>query len=190
MDVFARQPVRRGDQQHLEFGRGRRVTQGVETGAIEARAAVALVEVDVLSLEGKAFLLHIPLEPLQLLIDLLVPRLARGRNPSVDRRTHHSPPPLNSPPVPEPPTGAGVDMPGPSDERRRCGWPSYDEPSSLVSPLPPRPTSLRGGYPRRGGLRFSRLWRVKQNLSFVISPSRLSSRAGSPSAVAARGSRS
>src|SRR3712207_4908133 len=93
VDVLARQPVRRGNQQHLELGHRRRIPQGVESGAIQARTAVALVEVDVLFLKSETFLLGIRLEPLYLLTDVLSSRLAWGRNPSVDCRTHHSPPP-------------------------------------------------------------------------------------------------
>src|SRR5215210_11986 len=123
--------------------------------------------------EPETFLLDVVLEPLYLISDLLSSRLAGGRNPSVDRRTHHSPPPSSgSPPAaPEPPTETGVDMPAPSDERRLCEPPSCDEWFGFVSRSPPRLAPWREGYPRLVRLSFRRLWRVKQNLSFVISPS-------------------
>ena len=62
-------------------------------------------------------------------------------------------------------------MPDPNAERRRCEPSWCDERSSFVSRSPPRLAFSREGYPRLGGLSFRRSWRVKQNLSFVSSPS-------------------
>lgn len=76
----------------LELGHRRCVPQSVESGTIQARTAVAPVEVDVLFFEAEYFLLDIRLEPPYLFIDLLISRLGRGRNSSVDRSTNHSPP--------------------------------------------------------------------------------------------------
>src|SRR5215218_1636103 len=144
--------------------------QGAEAGAVLARAAVARIFVDAVPVEGPAFPLRVPLKPCDLLIDFQVPRLARGGHPGVDRRAHQSPPPSGFPS--RPPIGGGAGKPDPSDGWRRRGQPSCVERSSSVSSIPPlRTTSLGGGYPRRLGLSFSRLRRVKQNLSFVISPS-------------------
>jgi len=52
VDVLAGEPVRGCDQDHLELGHSRSVAQGVEAGAVQARAAVALVEVDAPVVEG------------------------------------------------------------------------------------------------------------------------------------------
>jgi hypothetical protein len=84
MDVLAGEPVRGGDQDYLELGHRRSVAQRVEPGAVEARTAVALIEVNALTLKRAALPLGIPLEPPNLLIRLLGLRLARGRNPSVN----------------------------------------------------------------------------------------------------------
>ena len=78
VDVLAGQPVRGGDQDHLELGHRRRVAQGVEAGAVQACAAVTLVEVDVRPVEGPTLPLRVPLKPCELLVGLAVPRLARG----------------------------------------------------------------------------------------------------------------
>ena len=188
VDVLASESVRSGDQDHLELGHRRRVAQGVEAGAVQARAAVALIEVDALPVEGPALPLRVPLKPCDLLIGFQGPRLARGGHPGIDRRAHQSPPPSGFPS--RPPIGGGAGRPDPSDGWRCRGRPSCVERSSSVSSIPPLRTSLRGGYPRRLGLSFSRLRRVKQNLSFVISPSRRSSRVGSREARVAKRNRS
>src|SRR5215210_2741062 len=150
-------------------GDARRVAQGVEAGAAQARAAVALVEIDALPVEGPALLLGVALKPCDLLVGVALPRLARGRNPGVDRRAHQAPPPRVCPS--ESPDGGVAGRLGPSDGQRRHGLPSCVGRSNPSSSIPPRRTPFREGYPRRLGLSFSRLRRAKQNLSFVISPS-------------------
>ena len=189
VDVLAGEPVGGGDEDHLELGHSRSVAQGVESGAVQARAAVALVEVDAPVVEGPPLLLRVVLKPCDLLVGLAVPRLARGGYPGVDRRAHQAPPSSSWFPSVAP-NGGGAGRPGPSDGRRRRERPSCVEPSSSLSSIPPRRTPFRGGYPRRLGRSFSRLRRVKQNLSFMISPSKRSSKAGSLGATAARDSRS
>lgn len=62
-------------------------------------------------------------------------------------------------------------MPGPSGGWRLLWALSSVGRPTVASRLPPRLMPVRGGYPRRGGLSCSQLRRVKQNLSFVISPS-------------------
>jgi hypothetical protein len=51
MDVLAHQSIGRGDEDHVKLGHRRRVAQGVESGAVQARAAVTVAEVDVLCLK-------------------------------------------------------------------------------------------------------------------------------------------
>ena len=57
MDIVAGKPVGGGDQDHLELGHRRRVAQGVEAGAVQAGAAVSLVEVDASSSRAQPFCL-------------------------------------------------------------------------------------------------------------------------------------
>jgi hypothetical protein len=72
-------------------------------------------------------------------IGLLSPSLACGRDPSVDRCAHQLLSPfevLLSLVLPSSAGGAG--KPDPSDARRRFGLLRCDEPSTVVSLLPPR----------------------------------------------------
>jgi len=55
VDVLTGEPVRGGQEDHLQLGHRRRVAQGVEAGAVQARAAVALVEVDTPAIENHPF---------------------------------------------------------------------------------------------------------------------------------------
>src|SRR5215216_4302563 len=186
MDVVARQPVRRGDQDHLELGHRCSVAQGVEAGTVQIRAAVTFIQVKVLFLKRPTLPFGVALQSLYLLVDLLSLRLSRSRDPGVDRHSHPSFPPFDLLGSVAPPIRGGAGRLGPSGGQRRFGPPSCVGRSTLAPRVPPRSTSTRGGYPRRFGFSFSLLWREKQNLSFVISPSRRSSRAGNRGVTGAR----
>ena len=63
VDVFAREPVRRGDQDHVQLRGGRAVAQGVEARSGERRAAVAVIAEDPLRCHRPALFLRVALEP-------------------------------------------------------------------------------------------------------------------------------
>src|SRR5215204_1435226 len=138
MDVVARQPVRSGDEDHVELGHRCRIAQGVEPGTVQTGAAVSFVEIELILLKRPTSLLCIRLEPLKLLVGLLSPSLACGRDPSVDRCAHQLPAPFEVLLWLVLPSAGCAGKPDPSDARHRFGLLLCDEPSTVVSLLPPR----------------------------------------------------
>ena len=171
VDVVARQPVRGGHEHHLELGHRRRVAQGVEAGTVQARAAVALVEVDALPVEDPAHLLGVVLKPLRPAGRSCGPALGAGSKP--ERRslrasgTSSSVAFLRCRPSEEVQVGLVPATGGVGAADRRAS----NRPVPFHRSLPDG-RLLEEGIRAVWASSFSRLRRTKQNLSFVISPSR------------------
>ena len=71
------------------------ITQPIQRWSVEARAAVPVVFIDLLSCQRQLLLLCIRLEPFDLLRDRLLLRLAVGRNARIRHYRHHRLPPAD-----------------------------------------------------------------------------------------------
>src|SRR3954451_1826698 len=83
MDIVARQPIRRGDQDPVQTRTRRSIAQAVQARTPEARAAVAIVAEDVLRRQNPALRRGMSTQAIELLLSGLRLDLALGRNPSI-----------------------------------------------------------------------------------------------------------
>jgi len=89
--VFARQPVRGQDGDHVAFARAGGVAQPVEPRSIQIRAAVALVAKEVLRLDPVALLLAPAGQLGELALNRLVTLLVQSRDARIDGGRHAHP---------------------------------------------------------------------------------------------------
>jgi hypothetical protein len=191
MNESPRQPVRAGNQNSLKTGTFNPISQLVQTGSIQARPTVTIVTEDKILRQNLPFSHQIGLQTFYLLLDRLRLRLPVGRYPNIDCRRFHR---LPLPPgicaslageLSALPTGS---IPGdvgrldPTVAPHRLSVAADVEFASSVACSPPEdfrtsslrfaksartPTPARG---RRTHLSLTGVTRVRQNLSFVISP--------------------
>jgi hypothetical protein len=90
--VVARQPVRRGHQDHIKIGQCRMIAQPVQPRPAKAGAAIPVIPVDVLVIQLPAAPGNRRAQPVKLLLDSLRLRLAGRRDPGIHRDTHQPPP--------------------------------------------------------------------------------------------------
>ena len=95
--VAAGQPVGAVDADDVELALAGGVAEAVEGGAVEPRAGVALVDVDVIVLEFVAVGGGPAAQGVELAVDRLVTPLLLGRDPGIDRGSHglHSDPEMS-----------------------------------------------------------------------------------------------
>src|SRR5689334_548999 len=188
-NVIAGQTVRRGDDHQVKAAGGGAVTQAVETRTPQRGATVAVITKDMVEGHVPALLARVALQALNLLLDRLGLRLALRRNPGIERHPHGHPPARrgratrrqtrrpspSSRPVPP-------GRPGPIDAGRPHPAASFDARSTGIASVPPdRRESAgiqlarldRSRSAKRDQLRRKRNRRTRQNLSFVIRPSRV-----------------
>jgi hypothetical protein len=88
MHIFARQPIRRGDQNGIEGRLGRLIPEVIEPWAIETGTTIAVITLDMRLGEAPTVLLDQAAQASELLVDRLRLRLAGGRHPRIDCDTH------------------------------------------------------------------------------------------------------
>ena len=122
VDIVARQPVRRGDQDQVQIGQRRMVPQPVQPRPAKASAAIAVIAVNMLVLQLPAAPGNSRAQPVKLLLDGLRLGLAGGRHPRIHRYAHQAPPRRSAP---DPagrllrPSAPAADRPDPTGARRR-----------------------------------------------------------------------
>ena len=122
VDVVAGQPVRRGHHDDVQIGQRRMIAEPVQPRPAQARAAIAVITVDVLVIQLPAALRDRRAQPVKLLLDTLRQGLAGSRHPRIHRRPHQHPPPRSaSHPAGRParPSAPAADRPDPAGARRR-----------------------------------------------------------------------
>ncbi len=180
VDIVAGQPVRRGDQDQVQLGQRRMVSQPIQARAAQAGAAIAVIAVDMLLLQRPAAPGNRLAQPVKLLLDGLRLGLAGGRHPRIHRRSHQAPPRRSAPDPAPPPSAPAAGRPDPTGARRRDADSAAGTRSRCGSSGSPiRATSLQRADPRkRSGrchqLNLSSTALTQQNLSFVIRPSKAS----------------
>jgi hypothetical protein len=190
--VVAGEAVGRRDEHAVDLAAFDGVAQAVEPWARQHGAAVAVVAEDVGGAEHPVLggmRAHMRGQPLELLLNGLVVDLVAGRDASVDRYAHGTPPAGSGAPAPRSarvgssPTAGGVGRPGPSaagrsrSARRRAGpakcaaaAAACSSPRRVTSPESWDAAAVRSPPRERGQFTRSRPVRVRQNLSFVIRP--------------------
>ncbi len=85
MHIVAREPVRCGDQNPIEFAQSRTVAQPLQTWPGELGAAIAIIAEDVLRGDAPALLKGVSLQAINLLSEAVSLRPALGGDPLRDR---------------------------------------------------------------------------------------------------------
>src|SRR3954452_17646131 len=186
--IVAGQPVGCGDQDTIELAQRCPIAQPLQPGPLEARATVAVIAKHVLRLNYPALAQSMGEQAIELLGQAVGLSLTLGGDPRID------PDPHGSPPVREARGGRGcgrslvgsrprsADSPDPTGAARPDGVGARGAPATAAS-LPPaadivckegsfswtRPRKWSGN---RHQLSLSCLKRLRQNLSFVIRPSK------------------
>jgi hypothetical protein len=152
MHVVARQAVGRGDEHVVDLVVLHGIAQAVEARARQHGTAVAIVAEHMGWVEHPALgsvRAHMRAQPLELLFNGLVVDLVAGRDATVDRYAHGTPPagsgtpaPVSALVTPSSPTAGGAGRPGPNaagrsaSTRRRAGQPK--DAASAAACSPPR----------------------------------------------------
>ena len=93
MDIIARQPVGRGQHHPIDAALPYGIAQTIQPGAVQLRAAVTVVTVDVLIRQANVVgLLQMGPQAIELLLDGLLMDLVRGRYPHIHGNSHHASP--------------------------------------------------------------------------------------------------
>jgi len=143
MNVLARQPIWRRDEQQLKAGQGSLVTQSIQSRTVELRTTVPVIAVDMVFGQVPVWLLlDFGQQTLQLLFNRLRLLLAMARDSGIQGNFHLTPPengsrwswvrfPVQVSNVPE------VDRPYPTVAPRQAAILSYGRLSSLSPWYPP-----------------------------------------------------
>jgi hypothetical protein len=138
MDILPGQPVRCGDQYHIQVCQGRHISQPVQSRPTKTGTTMAVIPVDLLVLNPPILLLGVGLKPTQLLLDGLVLSLALSGYSDIKCYSHEAPPVEDWDWAGPLPTAGGDGRPGPNDAARRSPLKSFAEPAISVPQLPPR----------------------------------------------------
>jgi hypothetical protein len=188
MHIVTCQSVWLSNQNQVKFGQRGTVSQAIQTRTIKFGSTVPIIPINVLRLKHPALSFDMDPQPLNLLLNGLGLRLSLGRHSDIDRYSHHVPPvefgQAGPPASSSWPISEGTGKPGPNGADRLHTVPLPCEFSTPAPFVPPgcvsssRRVSHRwdSAARKRSGRRHQLRHRVsqplKQNLSFVIRPSK------------------